>query len=122
MQDGANFNFLKKQYDPDTSSSSEEKKWVSTGVFPQRVKKGLEKLKKGFFSRSFKTKKGWLIFYLRDKRPGEIKSIEEVDMAIRKIMFQEKFNELMDYNLEILKNNSTIIYFDENIERCFQGQ
>jgi len=42
-----------------------------------------------------------------------------VEMKIREVMFQRKFNEILDETLDILKSNSNIKYNDEVLENYF---
>jgi hypothetical protein len=56
---------------------------------------------------------------LTGKRKGAVKPIAEVDMQIREVMFQLKFNELLDQHLGILRERSDIHMNQEAIEVYF---
>jgi parvulin-like peptidyl-prolyl isomerase len=79
-------------------------------------------LKPGQHSRPYQTQDGWVIFRVRARRPGEIQSLTDVDIDIRKIMFQKKFNELLDETIGILKENSDIQYNRKALETYFEDE
>ena len=57
---------------------------------------------------------------IKNKKQGRLKTIEESDKKIREIMFQEKFNEISDKHLNLLKENSEIVYFEDLIDEYFK--
>ena len=46
---------------------------------------------------------------------------DKVELEIRKVMFQRKFNENMDRMLTLMKDNSEIIYFEDRITSYLGG-
>ncbi len=119
LQEGANFDYLMKTYDADNEMLRKPIDWITLGQFPKSIKDEIDKMKIGDYGHPYQTVSGWLIFQMRGRRLGRQKTIDEVDMQIRQIMFQNKFNDLLDANLSTLKANSTIVYRDKNVDRYF---
>ena len=59
---------------------------------------------------------GWMIFKLVGVKPGAVPPMADVEMEIRKVIFQRKFNSYLDEHLELLRDHSEILKFDERIE------
>ena len=119
LQEGANFDYLMKTYDADNEMLRKPVDWITLSAFPNSIKEGIEKMRIGEFGEPYQTTTGWIIFQMRGRRPGRLKTIDEVDMPIRQVMFQKKFNELMDANLNTLKEHSNIVYMDKNVDKYF---
>ena len=62
---------------------------------------------------------GWLVFQLTGRRPGQVRSLADVEMQIRQVLFQRKFNDLLDAHLNLLKERSDIVLFADRIEAYF---
>jgi len=62
-----------------------------------------------------------MVFKFLGRKPGELRPIEECEMTIREMIFQQKFGELLDEHLSLLKERSEIVLFNERIERYFAG-
>lgn len=118
---GADFDYLVKQLGLVNTAADEGDQWLKLESFPQAVANDLKKLKVGQVCGPYDVGKGYMIINLRDRRAGEVRSLKDVDVEIRQVMFQKKFNELLDENLNILKQNSEIIYNDNNIEKYFNN-
>jgi parvulin-like peptidyl-prolyl isomerase len=73
----------------------------------------------GETSRALPIATGWLIFKLDGRRPGEVKSLDDVEMQIRQVMFQRKFNEELDRYLDLLREGSEIVLMQAKIDRYF---
>lgn len=119
LKEGAQWSYIFNEYNCVKDVPDDQTKWVSLENYPPEVKKELESLHVGQTSSSFQTAEGFVIFQIKDRKQGGYKSIDEVDMQIRKVMFQKKFNELMDAHLNSLKNKSKIVYFDKEISKYF---
>lgn len=119
LNDGSNFDFLARQYNKDYDSDESLKEWVSLESFPDKYRDEIAQLKVGQSSRAFPTTEGYIIFNVKATRPGEILPLDEVEMKIREVMFQRKFNEILDETLDILKSNSDIKYNDEVLKNYF---
>lgn len=118
---GADFRYLAKQLGLINSAADGDDQWLKLESFPQMVANDISNLKIGQVCGPYDVGTGYMIINLRDKRPGEIKPIEDVDVDIRQVMFQKKFNQILDENLKILKENSEIKYNDKNIEKYFNN-
>ena len=119
LDQGANFDFLMKKYDPENPMNKKITEWITLDQFPDKIKTELADLKIGGHSGAYQITDGWIVFYVKDKKQGRLKSLQEVDIDLRKVMFQKKFNELLDKNINILKENSQIIYYDDVINEYF---
>ena len=121
LKDGAQWSYIFEQYNAKSEDSYETSNWMYVDNFLPEVVEELTNLKIGQTSSSFKGTEGFIIFKIKDRKKGGYKSIEDVDMEIREVMFQKKFNELLDEHLEKLKKNSQIVYFDKDIKKYFSN-
>jgi EpsD family peptidyl-prolyl cis-trans isomerase len=121
LEDGADFDFIANKYVEDPLNLIDKDQWVSLGSFPQQIQTDLANLSIGKTSKAYPTTDGWLVFKLKDRRPGKIKARSDAEMQIREIMFEKKFDEQMDKVLTTLKANSKIIFFNEAIDRYLGG-
>ncbi|MEW5922502.1 MAG: peptidyl-prolyl cis-trans isomerase [Candidatus Zixiibacteriota bacterium] len=119
LGEGADFDFIAREYEPDSGVSKEKAQWMSLMVFPDQIRSEMQQLGVGHSSRAYPTGSGWMIFHINGKRPGRVKEMDEVEMKIREVMFQKKFNELLDKALTLIKAGSTIEYNDPAIEKYF---
>lgn len=119
LKEGANFDFLATQYDPDNFSGSNPKKWVTKESFPTDIGLSMEDMNIGDFTEIYQAETGYMIFQIKNKKEGHLKTFDEANIALREIFFQKKFSELLDLNLAKLKENSKIKYFNNNIKDYF---
>ncbi|HUV29889.1 MAG TPA: peptidyl-prolyl cis-trans isomerase [Acidobacteriota bacterium] len=122
LQEKADFDFVARKYGVSVDRAEGERQWISLLSLGTPVRQELEQLQVGQTSRAFRTAEGWMIFRVRDMRQGRVKSMPEVEMSIREVMFQRKFDELLDNTLGILKTNSVIEYNQEAIDAYFGGE
>ncbi len=122
LNKGTDFKYLASQIPKGSTTqtlvnSSEE--WVTMETLPANVQRQMKDLPVGGHSGAYGTTEGWVIFNVEDRRKGRIKTMEEVDMQIRQVMFQRKFKAGLDAVLATLKKNSNVVYFQENIRNYF---
>lgn len=117
LQDGADFSYVADKYRKGAKELAEQNVDASMDAFPKSIQADLAKLSPGQSSKAYPTAEGWIIFKLLDRKPGRVKTLEEVDMNIREVMFQQKFSTMLDETLSQLKANSKIVMFDEAIEK-----
>jgi parvulin-like peptidyl-prolyl isomerase len=121
LEDGADFDFIANKYIESQLNLIDKGQWVSLGSFPQQIQTDLANLAIGKTSKAYPTTEGWLVFKVKDRRPGKIKTRADVETQIREIMFEKKFDEQMDKMLATLKANSKIVFFNEAIDRYLGG-
>jgi len=119
LADGADFNFLAGLYDPNPEHKAQADDWVTLASFPPSIAKNIEQLDIGDETPAFQIADGYLFLRLKDRRPGEPEEIKDVEMRIREIMFQRKFNELLDKTLATLKEHSHVEYRQDAIDKYF---
>jgi len=119
LKEGADFDFIAKEYGSTGKVERLEIKRMSLMSFPDQVGAELDGLKIGESSRAFPISTGFIVFHVHDRHQGRLKEMNEVEMEIREVMFQRKFDELLDQTLVIIKANSTIEYNDPAIEKYF---
>ncbi len=120
LKEGADFAYLKKRYGLAELASDQSEEWITISSFPKIIREDFESLDIGEVAGPYATTTGWAVFELKDRRPGRLKRIDEVNMEIRQALFQEKFNALMDEHLEILKKHSEIVYNQDAIDAYFR--
>jgi len=116
LDDGADFDYVAKQLARPDGVEHDEDQWFSLGSFPTDVGEELKGLKPGQHTTALKLADGWVIFEVKARRPGGVKTIEEVDGQIRQVMFRRKFDELLDGLLAELKGASKIVYNQQAID------
>ena len=117
LAEGADFDFQVKSHNLAISSGNDQRSWVTLESYPEIIKAQIESLKIGDATAAYPTGDGWLIIRIKDSRPGEINTIDEVDMKIREAMFQMKFTENLDNALKVLKENSSVILNQKGIDK-----
>lgn len=117
LTEGADYNYVAEQYNTQKSGAAAE--WAPLQSFPEEIKNDLEKLNSGQVTRPYNTSEGWIIFHVADRRPGQPRPMADVEMKIREVMFQRKFNEEMDQVLAVLKKGSVIVRNEAEIDRYF---
>jgi parvulin-like peptidyl-prolyl isomerase len=122
LADGADFYYIGKQFDAKVSTAAEAAEWLSLATFPEQIQQEIDTLKVGDVTTPRQTTDGWLILRLKAQRQGAPKSMEDVQMSIRKVMFQKKFSDILDKTLQILKDNSDIEYNDKAIDKYFSNE
>ncbi len=116
LSEGADFDYIANLYRQGSKEMAERTQWASLAAFPPSIRGDFEMLSPGQFSKAYPTTDGWLIFKILDRKPGRQKTLEEVDINIREVIFQRKFGQLLDETLAKLKADSEIVMFDEAIE------
>lgn len=116
---GADFDFLKRQYEGTGSDQVSQAEWASVAIFSQEIQEELAQLKIGGTSQAIQTRTDWMLFKVIDRRVGELKDLADVEMRIRQVMFQRKFNQLLDEHLALLKEHSEIVLNQEAIDTYF---
>jgi parvulin-like peptidyl-prolyl cis-trans isomerase-like protein/PPIC-type peptidyl-prolyl cis-trans isomerase-like protein len=116
LEQGADFDYVRKTY---LSEDMGQTDWAPLSIFSQPIRDEVERLEHGEASRVIKMPTGWMIFRVLDFKDGRVPPIEELDMQIRQVMFQRKFNALLDEHLELLKERSDIKRYEDRIERYF---
>ena len=119
LREGADFNFVAEQYADDPHVSFSRGSWASGGMFSVPIQQQIATMAIGDTSDPVVIPAGWLVFQLAGKRPGDVQPIEAVEMEIRQVMYQKKFNELMDEHLELLIDGSEIVRNDAAITKYF---
>ena len=118
LTEGADFYYLAGQYNAQKDKDVAPE-WAPLQSFPEEIRTDLEKLDIGQSTRPYNTANGWIIFHVADRRPGPVRPLADVEMKIREVMFQRKFNEEMDQVLAILKKGSVIVRNEAEIDRYF---
>jgi parvulin-like peptidyl-prolyl isomerase len=122
LADGADFNFIANLYDPNPERKEQANEWVTLGSMPGSVADDLEKMNIGDVTRPIEISDGYLVLRLRNKKLGTPRPLKDVEMRIREIIFQQKFNDLLDKTLGTLKANSHIEYRQDAIEKYFESE
>ena len=122
LQEGADFNYISNEFAVADGVAHDEDAWMKTDTYPAEISAQLDSLAVGEYTKPLRITTGWVIFKVRDRRPGAIKPLEDVDMNIREIMFQREFTRILDEVLAILKEHSDIEYFEKNIDAYFEAE
>jgi parvulin-like peptidyl-prolyl isomerase len=121
LADGADFDYLARQYGDEIKFvvADNSRDWKPLGVFPSPIAEEMQKLEIGRVSRPYLTSEGWMIFRVKGRREGKIKPMADVEMDIKGVLFQRKFDALLDDAIAKLKANSNIEYKDKAIDSYF---
>ncbi len=121
LSDGADFAFLGKQFGDKVkiASADAQNEWISASALPAPVAQKVGALAIGASSPPFRTTEGWVIFRLKERRPGKLKPLSDVESSIKAIMFQTKFDAALDTVLAKIKADSNIQYKENAISKYF---
>ena len=120
--DGADFAFVGRQFGAEFAGEDEKNQWIPLTSFPASIAGKIAASTAGGSVGPYRTADGWIIFRLRNRKPGRLKEMAEVDMKIREVMFQRKFDELLDETLHILKENAVIEYNQKALDGYFKEE
>ncbi len=116
---GADFGYVYRQYNPGVEINLGQSSYIQIDQLSQPFRDQLEHMSIGQSSEAVEMPMGWMVFQLADRRPGTPPPLPEVEMDIRKVIYQQKFNKLLDEQLDKLKSQATIIRFDDGIAAYF---
>jgi len=116
LAEGADFAFILKEYRPGQEISVGESKFIATDQLSKVYRDQLLDMEVGESSQPIKLSMGWVIFRLAGRKPGEIAPIEIMEIDIRRAVYQQKFNSLLDEHLALLKGQSDIVEHPDRIE------
>jgi parvulin-like peptidyl-prolyl isomerase len=116
LADGADFDFLRQQMELGEPSQSE---WAPLQAFSPTIQAEVERLEIGEGSAIVPIPTGSMLFQLEGRRPGKPRPFEEVEIQVRGVVFQRKFNALLDEHLALLEERSDIEYHEDAIEAYY---
>lgn len=119
LREGADFTYLQSQQGHAPAAQNDD--WIVIDALSPEVKDALQNLSAGQTTPALSIPSGWVIFRVRDKKPGPLQTLEEADLRIREVMFQKKFNALLDEHLAGLKARSQIVRNESAIGSYFKG-
>lgn len=119
LRDGADFGRIFKEYNHGQELSSVRPKFIKVTELSQTIRGALTALKPGQSSEPLEMGMGYMVFRLDAQRPGAVPPLDAVEMDIRQALYQRKFNEILDENLELLRANSQIKRWPDRIEQYF---
>jgi len=116
---GADFGFVFGLNNPNTDFTPGKSAYISTDQLSKPFRDQLENMQVGQSSQAVEMPMGWMVFQLADQRPGTPPPLEGGEMDIRKVIYQEKFNDRLDELLDKLKSRSTIVRHEDRIKKYF---
>jgi len=119
LTEGADFDYVFRQFNPGIDYTPGKSTYIKINQLSRKFRDQLVHMKVGESSDAVQMPMGWMVFQLADRRPGTPPPLEEVEMDIRKAIYQEKFNRRLDELLAKLKAGSHIIRYEDRIEAYF---
>jgi len=116
LAEGADFKFMFEEYNPGQDATLGQSRYIALDQLSAPFRDALVDMTEGQSSGAIKMSAGWMIFRLVDRREGELAPMDRVEMEIRRVIFQTKFNTYMDEHLDLLKEHSDIREWPERIE------
>lgn len=116
LKSGSDFDRIKNDYTVTSETKPTERSWASVESFNDRMQEAIAKMEVGDADGPAEISQGWMFFQLDGRRPGKVPGLEEMDSTIRGVMFQKKFNDLLDEHLDLLKSRSRIVRNETAIE------
>jgi parvulin-like peptidyl-prolyl isomerase len=116
LADGADFGFIFGEYNPGQEATLGKSRYIKKNQLSKPFRDQLVNMEPGDSSQAVEIPMGWMIFKLVGVRPGAIPPMDAVEMEIRKVIYQRKFNTYLDEHLDLLREHSEILTFDERIE------
>jgi parvulin-like peptidyl-prolyl isomerase len=115
LAEGADFGFIFAEYNPGQEATLGKSRFIKKDQLSQPFRDQLVNMEVGESSQAVEMPMGWMVFKLSGLQPGALPPMEEVEMEIRKVIYQRKFNTLLDEHLGLLRDNSDIQKFDDRI-------
>ena len=115
LKKGADFKELAKNQSDDESSRENggDLDFIYKGIFEASFDKAVSKLKPGETSEKIRTRFGFHVIQLIEKKPAEIAPFEEIKTGIQKYLFLEEAKKHVANYVENLKQNAKIeTYFN----------
>lgn len=116
LAEGADFGFIFAEYNPGQEATLGKSRHIKKDQLSKPFRDQLVNMEVGDSSQAVQMTMGWMVFKLTDVKPGTVAPMESVEMEIRKVIYQRKFNEYLDEHLALLKEHSEIVRFDAAIE------
>ncbi len=113
---GADFGFIFAEYNPGQDAALGKSRYIKKDQLSKPFRDQLANMEPGDSSQAVEMPMGWMVFKLAGVQPGTLPPMETVEMEIRKVIYQRKFNALLDEHLELLREHSDIRRFEEKIE------
>lgn len=111
LQEGSDFALLAKEYsDGPYADSGGDMGWVRDGQLMERINGLIFEMNEGDISSILKTKLGFHIFKVEEKRDTETKTFAEAKKHIEKLLYSTKREERLRNLLEKLKENAYIAF------------
>ncbi|RKZ14692.1 hypothetical protein DRQ50_08575 [bacterium] len=120
LRDGADFGYIFKQYHPDQNIALGKARFIKITELSQPFRDELDHMEAGQSSNAVSMPMGWMVFRLDERRQGAVPPLPEVEMEIRRVIFQRKFNAMLDEHVELLTEQSEITRWPERIEAYLQ--
>ncbi len=113
---GADFGFIFSEYNPGQEATFGKSRFIKRDQLSKPFRDQLANMEVGESSQAVEMPMGWMVFKLAGVQPGTLPAMESVEMEIRKVIYQRKFNALLDEHLELLREHSDIQMYDKKIE------
>lgn len=120
LREGADFGYIFKQYHPEQEVALGKARFIKITELSQPFRDELDHMEPGQSSNAVSMPMGWMVFRLDMRRPGTLPSLPEVEMEIRRVIYQRTFNRLLDEHVELLTQRSEITRWPERIEAYLQ--
>lgn len=120
LREGTDFDYLRKELSR-VGSSGDVSRWTPLTVFSNSIQEAVGDLGPGKTTEAISYGPGWMVCRIDDRRPGEVLALDDVEMQIRQVMFQRKFNARLDEQLGALKAASDIVRHEDRIRAYFSA-
>jgi peptidyl-prolyl cis-trans isomerase C len=122
LSDGEDFDYLRQQTQPGwKATASQVSKWAPVSSFSEDMRSALADLEVGDFTHPLRLgSQGWMILRLDGRRPGSVPPLKEVEMPIRKAIYQREFNSILDDVLAKLEKAVGVTRYEDRIRDYFQ--
>ena len=113
LNKGADFKELAKNQSDDESSreTGGDLNYIYKGIFDASFDEAVEKLNPGEISEKIKTRFGFHVIQLIEKKPSELATFDEMKTGIQKHLFLEEAKKQVSSYVEKLKQNANIETF-----------
>ncbi len=119
LAEGADFGYVFRQFNPGVDYTPGKSTYIKINQLSRKFREQLTDMKVGQSSKAVQMPMGWMVFQLADRRPGTPPPMAEVEMDIRKAIYQEKFNRRLDELLTKLKAGTRVVRYEDRIDAYF---
>jgi len=121
LKAGADFGRIFSEFNHGQELAPARPKFIKETELSDAIRKEIALIEPGQTSAPIVMGNGFMVFKFDARRPGSIPPLEMVEMEIRRVLFNRKFDAKVQEILEQLRAHSEIIWFDDRLQAYYSA-